>query len=481
MTGVKRTFSRSAARPTRRYKRTRTASRTRPRTMKRKRTSTKKRAKSVKRTRRTGLPRTTPKEIKKHLTGFLNPFANTGGAKIPDGSSLLSMPIQHRIVQEIASGVTVPAAASREVNFDSKDGDVLDGTTSATVAAAASRQVNFNSKDGDIHILMYPGLQSGLIWAENPAASIDEAPVYYTFTVDSTLDGEFSLTSGSDVLPSQGPSLARLRHQGGISKWRNVSQALRLSLLNTDQENDGWWESCRVAYKPRMEDWKVFWPNGASRTYVDNNGDNTVRSKATIYGGSFVADDSLIDNLEFRNIAEQKGYKAGSLKDIHKMQWDLCPQTGDHAFINTEEYYNFKTFWEGFDSSNFEAQQDALCDTELLMIGGSPNGTTPNYQGAVNLKGSSGSTAFKTLFEDMTDFNQDMIFIRIHPGSQGVRLLAELAVNKEVVYDLDSVLSKHHTPNDSIHAAAFVKTKEFKMEQNQYSANARPMDVFSTS
>jgi len=455
MTGVKRTFSRGRRTPYQRAspKKQRYKAKTTTGRPKRKRATSKK---AMKRARRSPPGSRTPPQVRKHLSGFLNPFANTGGAKIPDGGSLLSMPLTHRIVQEIATGVTVPSGLE-------------------------DAPINLNSQDGDIHILMYPGLQSGLIWAENPAgADQNEAPIYYRFTTDSYFSGEFSTANAGDVSTGRSADICRLKHEGGISKWRNVSQALRLSLLNTDQENDGWWESCRVAYKPSMTDWKIVFPRSSPRSWTPNAGDPTKRAIARISGGSFVADDGIIDSLEFRNMAEQKGYRAGSLKDIHTKQWDLTHQTGEHSFINTEEYYNLQMQDGNANASYFEAGKDATCLTPLKDIGAAADGQVNFNWNAVEVDGVNGSTAFKALFEDMTDFNQDMIFIRIHPGSTGARILAELACNQEVVYDLDSTLAKHQTPNDSIHAAAFGKAKDFKMRKNQMSANPKPMDTSMT-
>ena len=44
---------------------------------------------------------------------------------------------------------------------------------------------------------------------------------------------------------------------GNIDRWRMVSQAIRLSLINTTDADDGWFESYRITSSPEMLDFEL--------------------------------------------------------------------------------------------------------------------------------------------------------------------------------------------------------------------------------
>lgn len=345
--------------------------------------------------------------VRKHLQGFLDPFANLSGAKIPDGGTIKSLPLTHRVVKEITSTPNPGQGQGQAPG------------------------------DGTIHIALYPGMTTGLYYQEDLAGDNTEPDNHFTYATD----GWLTLDNGptQDNIGEDGSGTAKdtiIGTGGGISRWRVVSQALKLSLLNTDHENDGWWESARVTYKPDMDHWKLISPAnnhnfGASWTTVGEK----------MYLG---ANDNLINYMELRNLAEAKSYKCGSLKDIHRMQWNLMPFSKDNEFMELQERYLFTP-------------------DEFLPTTAEAN----TVDQLIPLK--SGGVAAKKLYESLIDNNHDMVIIRIHPGVSGTKLLADLAVNQEVVYDIDSTLAKHMTECE-VDVASFEKAREVKHATNQSSA-----------
>lgn len=345
--------------------------------------------------------------VRKHLQGFLDPFANLSGAKIPDGGTIKSLPLTHRVVKEI---------------------------TSAPEPGQGQGQA---PGDGTIHIALYPGMTTGLYFQEDLSGDNTEPDNHFTYATDGWLtlnNGPITDNIGEDN--NGNPVDITIGTGGGISRWRVVSQALKLSLLNTDHENDGWWESARVTYKPDMDHWKLISPAGNH-----NFASTWTTTGEKMYLG---ANDNLVNYMELRNLAEAKSYKCGSLKDIHRMQWNLMPFSKDNEFMELQERYLFTP--------------DEWKITEAK---------TNSEDQLIPLK--SGGLAAKKLYESLIDNNHDMVIIRIHPGVSGTKLLADLAVNQEVVYDIDSSLAKHMTECE-VDVASFEKAREVKHAANQSSA-----------
>jgi hypothetical protein len=294
-------------------------------------------------------------DLKKHAIGYLNPFYQNG-VKIPDGGATESHALTHRDTFEISE----------------------------------------NSYAEDvIHILMYPGLQSGLYWSATNVSAPDKYVEYAT-------DSSFSAAT-------ENAQLGYVETVGGINKWRVVSQGLRLSLLNTFEQNDGWWEACRVPYKLDCDDWQL------------------VGGPASGSGGAFTATEGLVmrpksqilEDLFIKNLAENKSYQLGALKDIHNHQFDLMPYSGLNDFHTNELRYNM-------DNGSFT---------------GDLNGSTLTMQ----LK--KGYDSCKDVINAAYDNDHDMVYIRIRPGNNPIKLLADMSVNHEVVYDIDTEYAKFMTPN----------------------------------
>jgi len=328
--------------------------------------------------------------IRKHLQGFLDPFTVTGGAKIPDGAVMQSLPLTHRLTNEITSD---------------------------------------NPPTAPIDILIYPGLQTGMFVSRPGLSEIEKE---FRFTNDTYLDISGNV-DGINWFDEDIEVITR----GGVARWRLVSQALKLTLLNTDHENDGWFESARIKYKPDVSHWRLSSPIG-NHQLVSGITWSTVNESAV-----FSADENLQNYINTKNLSEENSYVAGSLKDIHKHQFNLM------AYDNMNE---FRELYQKY-LITADERGDALAQAAA------------NYQ-EVPFK--AGGTSGQKLYESMIDTNHDILLIRIHPGTAQTKLLSELAANHEVVYDVDSNLAKHMTPCD-VDENAFKMAQQVKRATNSKS------------
>ena len=143
-------------------------------------------------------------DARKSLAIYTNPFSTTNGpAKIPDGKAISSVGVRLRVSAQL-----------------------------------------HNNKDTDgnpfhkLHVLLYPGLTQGMVvWGDTQDFGTRSFTAYQfsdhnTFNLD-------NIWNNGTITPGDAIS------NDGLNQWRMVSQALKLSLLNTDEENDGYWEAIR--------------------------------------------------------------------------------------------------------------------------------------------------------------------------------------------------------------------------------------------
>jgi len=100
-----------------------------------------------------------------------------------------------------------------------------------------------------------------------------------------------------------------------IHKWRIVSQALKITLVNNSDENDGWFEAIRVqgsadsGFGPQTQEDGI--PPG-------------------VYVSSAVS--GVLPAVAANNMVEHPTYVTGKLRDIHRYMFHLMPQGNDHEF-----------------------------------------------------------------------------------------------------------------------------------------------------
>jgi len=150
-----------------------------------------------------------------------------------------------------------------------------------------------NDTTDNMDILLFPGLSNGLLTAS-------------------------SLSNGGNVTAYPYKDHGRFDPVGlsmsgqAIHKWRVVSQALKITLVNNSDENDGWFECIRV--------------QGASDSGFD-------MVPAADDGQLIIAGSGIqIPAISSTNMVEHPTYVTGKLRDIHRYLFHLMPQGNDHEF-----------------------------------------------------------------------------------------------------------------------------------------------------
>lgn len=153
-----------------------------------------------------------------------------------------------------------------------------------------------NDTTSTMDFLLFPGLNNGLIMAK---ANQD--------------NGRYMPYASHGVLDGTAPGPYTQNSETAIDKWRVVSQALKITLINNSDENDGWWEAARVQ--------------------LSNSTPIIVDPVAT---GNLVGTSTDLVTLPGvdveRQMVENPTYVTGKLRDIHRHIFQLMPQGADHDF-----------------------------------------------------------------------------------------------------------------------------------------------------
>lgn len=197
-----------------------------------------------------------------------NPFLKSNiGAKIPDGKATLSNPVRVQSVYEyVVTG--------------------LQDTTGV--------------QSGQCIICLMPSI--------NNVASI--------FTGGAEPVKALPLTNHVPMTP--GSSTSQYSQPAGnmVQKWRIVSHALKISLINNAEENDGWWEAIRI--NPDVKD----------GSYVSGS----VGPFYGILGGVNATSLPFVPDL-LENWTQHPTYISGRLREIHTVMFKLNSTSTDHDFL----------------------------------------------------------------------------------------------------------------------------------------------------
>ena len=329
---------------------------------------------------------------------------------------------------------------------------IPDGKTSLSSGVklqAVKEMINNNS--GNMDLLFFPGLNNGLVAfntvkdTNQNAITVDQLSPY---TNHGSLTFNNQATSGDNI---QGNGQRWYEQAGAhrIAKWRLVSQAMRLTLVNNSDENDGWWEAVRFQVPITRDEIVLCTDEPSKQSYIcmdphkAQNGASSIPGMDTYSGPQTGA----------ANLVEHPSYVTGKLRDIHKYAFQLRATDTNHPFRQMQVRYIFETFFEaGRGIERFAEQTKAI--------------------------------------EDLLDASYDVIFIRIHgrPGppvastanNTATRILSHIVSNQEIVYEQSSFLSRYSTetaliPNFEDAASKVMNQKKRAAEPNGDPAKRRRM------
>ena len=352
------------------------------------RRSTRKGRKGTTKRRKSTTSTTRMSQAKKDLVGYQNPFPDLD-ARIPDGQVIASLP--HRYVN--VQNFVIP-----------------------------------EEKTG--HMLIYPGLDSGVLTfhTDNDGTNASE-PFYYKFSgQESFIGGNYPPFAGVGI---NSPLLGEgtISVAGEVTKWRTVSQGLRMALVNNEESNGGWFETCHLHYKMATGDWELYSPSGNhTGAYDSTDGSSNIQFNGQ--GGYIRPTTSVVQDLlsNDKSFAETDGYRCGTLRSIAATAFTLPVFQGHHEFQELEKNYRIEET-----GSQFNELPDGALTGDLKL------GFKPGLDEA------------KDIIDSSWDTSHDMIYIKIHPSVDlntvfGTQLLVQHACNQEVVYDINSTLHKHMRP-----------------------------------
>lgn len=307
-------------------------------------------------------------EIKQQLHMMHNPFSDaTKQPKIPDGKANDSVGFSQQNVTEIRN------IASQDV----------------------------------MHVLLYPGVNSSAVFL-NGTDGIDGALTrnfeVVGFSQGAALDWSL-LTSPATTVD--------IKLSEDWAMWRAVSAGMQLKLLNSHEEDDGWWEACRITTELDPSDWRF--------ATVNNSSDRANQGTLTPLG-------LVLGALASNNIANLPTYSTGLLRDLHRVQFEVHGQKDDHDFIHMRDRIRL---------TNVDyASYVAASETAALI-----NGDDPPI-GVIN---------------QYTDQSMDMVYLRLrcrpNTGTSpdlGSRFHVNVVNNLEVVWDHSERESRYHTKSHDL-------------------------------
>jgi hypothetical protein len=355
-------------------------------------------------------------EAAENKKGFVNPFLPLS-PRIPDGSVATSLAHRYQNVTTIA----VPA-----------------GSVS--------------------HILMFPGLNGGIFHFNNTASNTDIGNVGAPNVVNYSGSEEklrLGLSSGSNTMNFTTTDIAgagaaikdydnfeigNYYLESDQAQWRVVSQGCRLALLNTDEQNDGWFESCRIPVGTKASDYMVHFPSNTlhaiNRGADANSTEVAVGSISTTTSTPcFCPSVQALFDLVTKNLAESDGYAAAPLKMIGAALWTLLPYKESMEFRQLDAQYKV------------DAKEARAAPGYSSMTFPTNNGVGVQNGNPIGFEFSDGSKAGKRMTEQLMDLSRDMVYLRIHAGETHAKtLLLTHVANHEVVYRIDTSLHKHMRP-----------------------------------
>lgn len=288
-------------------------------------------------------------------------------------------------------------------------------------------QVTTPDNQDILHFMLFPGYNSQLMYGTHEADANESSSLSGRLNRSIRTDG-MGFVSYVDLHPGGVPTDGDVALSQGLSMWRNVSTGLVLSLLNPAEEDDGWWEACRV-HAPKGDEDFIF---------------TTVPAVTNTAQGMFVPE-TLFNNLKGRDIQNEKSYVTGLLRHLQFMQFQLAPRN-EHDFKGLQRRY--------------------YCEADNIQ-----SYTTATRQ----LVPKFGTTNFGAIANDLYDWNYDAIYIRLHcrpTAGQTSRFHVDLKTNLELVYEGDKDQRRYQTPTANLGAAMGVHTAANK-SANEGGANIK--------
>jgi hypothetical protein len=314
---------------------------------------------SRRRPHRVNRPNTSP-QLRENVAGFLNPL-HPGAPRIMDGKAPESQTFNHREVFDLS---------------------LDNGSINNIICLAPNISTPFQ------------GIYTQSAGAGDNNFYIHPPTFDFSYTLNGTAPGvNFTINTF-------------LTLEGAIDRWRMVSSGMRITLLNTSEQNDGWYEAWRVTDIPTAQEFELMEKAGAAT------------SLAAIIAPSF-----LTSQASYSNRIQFESYHVGSLKDIHNGIFSLRPITMNHPWKNLED----------------------RIDSNAGLVNVPDTRHNQNYYKCNDNQNEDRQRLRNTLWDETFD----TVLIVIHPGNNDCQLLVECATNLEVVYEATSQFARFMIPTQT--------------------------------
>lgn len=334
-------------------------------------------------------------EAHRELALYHEPFSTaTNQPRIPDGKVKASLGYQSQRVGQLSTQVATGTGAVQSTN-------------------------------GVMEIIMFPGKHASMIVKGSVEGAVDGdgnlagAPEYgyYAASVNGTsgINGG-TLSETTSFLLSDNDTYAY---------WRLVSQGLKLSLLNPCEQDDGWWEACRITEPLDTFDYWLY-PR-------DNKSVGTGTGKLD---EAAIAPIRLFDQLEPKDITRHQSYCTGLLRDLEDFMFKLNPIEDEHDMRH--QMSDLQTFNNQWDSRN--ANNPAVPGEHAFGV----------FSTGIEEVGS-------FIDRNVMDKSYDMIYIKLHgrisaTAGETSRYHFNLMSNHEIIYDTAQSESRFQKRTNNIGA-----------------------------
>jgi len=279
---------------------------------------------------------------------------------------------------------------------------IPDGKTHSSLGWKIQNVTDFTLGDDICDIILYPGIKSTTAVSSREVV-IPGDPLAVPPIPDTTASEPFVLTTDSNQIVLDGSnnatgSQATLEQPDStqlLTRWRMVSNGLKVTLLNNSEDDDGWFEAIRFVPSTDHQYYLAspqfgVWPNA------------TFFNKAVGQSGE--------------SLVQHQTYMTGKLRDIHK-----------YCFYNTRfnNEHHFKDLDKNWTGADFDIDPNQEADD---------------------------------LSDQLWDHNLDCVLIRIHGRKtptgasaccKGTKLMLHAVSNVEAIYGNETVLQRLQTRGES--------------------------------
>lgn len=177
------------------------------------------------------------------------------------------------------------------------------------------KELNPGSTGSYIEVFLFPGY---VAYAAVRTESSSEPTITHVVGAKGLVDMQLSNNGTTSNNSLQRIDFAHSTKE--IDQWRLVSLGAQFALVNNADENDGWWEACRL---------QLAGDNGPSIVLEDGQ-DATGRMDPN--GGikrGFVVP-HIPEQSELTDIAVQPSYCTGKLRDLHRYRFETTPVKNEY-------------------------------------------------------------------------------------------------------------------------------------------------------